>query len=412
MGPQRSAHWVRARALPQAFTIPGGGVSFTPASNLQTLINNNVANTVFVAEGNTTYNNVRNINCGSKHPRLYFPAGAIIDGGGTDLTAIETAEQSAEIYGGVWQNYGGASPPVSLAAITLRNGGIVQDAEFKNNNNTGVALVGETARSGAMTLSRCWLHNNGRYGATGTIQFLGEDCNDPVVEFCRIDNNNTRQLPIGGDAGGTKFVHSINGIYRYNWVFGNYGSGLWWDGYNTGNVIENNVCEDNRNWGFFLELSYGNNKIRHNAALNNGLGDGAPYSIFEEVNILVSCSDGTLGQGGGNEIHNNLVDGAAHGIYLIDHSGHPLPTTGANVHDNDITLRSSGQCGAGDPHSELSIYTVGANNHFENNRYHVASYVNQPKWDWGTAGEPPTANTWSQWQAVGHDSPGGIVTTI
>ena len=55
-----------------------------------------------------------------------------------------------------------------------------------------------------------------------------------IIEDSEIAFNNTRQLSTNGDAGGTKFSGGTDGmIVRHNDVHDNYGSGLWWDGYNT-----------------------------------------------------------------------------------------------------------------------------------------------------------------------------------
>ncbi len=108
-------------------------------------------------------------------------------------------------------------------------------------------------------------------------------------------------------------------IVRRNEVHDNYGAGLWWDGFNKNAQVYDNVVYDNRNWGIFWELSYGGTKIHDNTLTNNGLGDGTP-NWFNNVQLLVSCSDGSVG---GIEIYENTIDGAAYPLGLINHSGHP-----------------------------------------------------------------------------------------
>ena len=97
-------------------------------------------------------------------------------------------------------------------------------------------------------------------------------------------------------------------IVRGNEVHDNYGAGLWWDGFNTNAQVYDNVIYDNRNWGIFWELSYGGTKIHHNTLTDNGVGDGTA-NLFSNVQLLVSCSDGSVG---GIEIYENTIDGAAY----------------------------------------------------------------------------------------------------
>ena len=108
-------------------------------------------------------------------------------------------------------------------------------------------------------------------------------------------------------------------IVRGNEVHDNYGSALGWDGPRQ---VYGNVIRDNRNWGIFWELSYGGAKIHDNTLTGNGIGDGTA-NWFANVQVLVSCSDGSVGR---IEIYDNTIDGAAYPLGLINHSHHPLRT--------------------------------------------------------------------------------------
>ena len=117
-----------------------------------------------------------------------------------------------------------------------------------------------------------------------------------IIEDSEIAFNNTRKLPTDGDAGGTKFSAGTDGmIVRGNEVHDNYGAGLWWDGFNTNAQVYDNVIYNNRNWGIFWELSYGGAKIHDNTLTGNGVGDGTA-NWFNNVQLLVSCSDGSVGR--------------------------------------------------------------------------------------------------------------------
>jgi parallel beta-helix repeat protein len=216
-----------------------------------------------------------------------------------------------------------------------------------------------------------------------------------IVEDSEIAFNNTRRLPTDYDAGGTKFsAGTVGMIVRRNRVHDNYGSGLWWDGYNRNAQVYGNVIYDNRNWGIMYELSLGGTKIHDNTLTGNGIGDGSA-DWFNNVQLLVSCSDGSVGR---IEIYDNTIDGAAYPLGLINHSNHPLRTTGAYVHHNRMTLRSSGdEVGAVAYDGLTELFSTAANNRFESNTYRVTD-PGAAYWAWDGQ-----MLTWSQWQAAGND---------
>jgi hypothetical protein len=87
------------------------------------------------------------------------------------------------------------------------------------------------------------------------------------------------------------------------------------------------------------------------------------------VQLLVSCSDGSVGR---IEIYDNTIDGAAYPLGLINHNHHPLRTTGAYVHHNRMTLRSSGDAvGAVAFDGLTELFSEAANNRFDSNTYRV-----------------------------------------
>ncbi len=190
-----------------------------------------------------------------------------------------------------------------------------------------------------------------------------------IIEDSEIAFNNTRKLPTDDDAGGTKFVGSDGMIVRRNEVHDNYGAGLWWDGYNKNAQVYGNVIYNNRNWGIFYELSYGGTKIHDNTLTGNGLGDGTP-NWFNNVQLLVSCSDGSVGAG--IEIYDNTIDGAAYPLGLINHSHHPTRTRQVYVHDNVMTLRApTTRVGAVAFDGLTELFGAAAGNRFDHNTYRV-----------------------------------------
>jgi parallel beta-helix repeat protein len=375
-------------------------VQVRPGTDLQARIESKPRGTTFCfAKG--LYLLSGTIQTGQKFPRLDLRAGAIIDGQNGGFVGINGPDGPADkpgttILGGVFQHFGNAGAPIWVSPLVVRRNGVVKGTEFKENFNAGLAIQGSNAR-----VSHVDTHHNGRYGLVVTRPCDG--CPGPVgviVEDSEIAFNNTRQLSTSDDAGGTKFSGGTDGmIVRGNEVHDNYGSGLWWDGFNRNAQVYGNVIRDNRNWGIFWELSYGGAKIHDNTLTGNGIGDGTA-NWYNNVQLLVSCSDGSVGR---IEIYDNTIDGAAYPLGLINHSHHPLRTTGVYVHHNRMTLRSSGdEVGAVAFDGLTELFSAAANNRFDSNTYRVTD-PGGAHWAWDGQ-----MLTWSQWQALGHDRYGAV----
>ena len=369
------------------------GVQVRPDTDLQARIESRPRGTTFCfAKG--LYLLSGTIRTGQKFPTLDLRAGAVIDGQNGGFIGINGPDGPANkpgttILGGVFQHFGNAGASWVSPLIVRRNG-VVKGTEFKENFNAGLAIQGSNAR-----VSHVDTHHNGRYGLVVTEPCHG--CPGPVgviVEDSEIAFNNTRMLPTGDDAGGTKFSGGTDGmIVRGNEVHDNYGSGLWWDGYNRNAQVYGNDIRDNRNWGIFWELSYGGAKIHDNTLTGNGTGDGTA-NWYNNVQLLVSCSDGSVGH---IEIYDNTIDGTAYPLGLINGSHHPLRTAGAYVHHNRMTLRSSGEVGAVAFDGLTELFSNAANNRFDSNTYLVTD-PGGAYWAWDGQ-----MLTWSQWQAAGND---------
>ncbi len=374
------------------------GVQVVPGSNIQALIDANPPRTTFCfASGRYLLSGT--IRTGDRFPVLDLRAGAIIDGQNGHFVGIDgpdgpAGQPGTVLLGGVFQHFGNVNAPIWISAVIVRRNGVVVGTEFRENFNTGLSIAGDNAR-----VSDVYTHHNGKYGMVVTQPCAG--CGAPtgvLIEDSEIAFNNTRMLPTDGDAGGTKFSAGTNGmIVRRNEVHDNYGSGLWWDGFNKNAQVYDNVIYDNRNWGIFWELSYGGVKIHNNTLMNNGIGDGTA-SWFTNVQLLISCSDGSIG---GIEIFENTIDGTAYPLGLINHSGHPIRTRGVFVHHNTFTLRSqSSQVGAAAFSGLNELFAPSADNRFDSNTYQVPD-TDGAYWAWNGQ-----VLTWAQWQAAGHDVDG------
>jgi hypothetical protein len=376
------------------------GVNVVPGDNIQALIERRRQHTTFCFRRGV-YELSGTISTGDKFPVLDLRAGAVIDGQNGGFIGISGSDAPAGdrgtiVLGGVFQNFGNEVAPIWVSPLIVRSNWVVKGTEFRRNFNAGLEIQGDNAR-----VSNVESHHNGRYGIVVSGPCWG--CPGPknvLIEDSEIAFNNTRMLPTDDDAGGTKFTGGTDRmVVRGNAVHDNYGAGLWWDGRHTNAQVYDNLIYDNRNWGIMWELSYGGARIHHNTLTDNGVGDGSSMNFFNNVQLLISCSDGSTT--GELEINNNTIDGAAHALALINHSAHPTRTRNVYVHDNTFTLRSSAsRVGAVAYDGLTELFSASANNRFEDNTYRVPDRGGAYwAWDGKTL-------TWSQWRKYGHDDSG------
>jgi parallel beta-helix repeat protein len=378
------------------------GVPVEPGDHLQRLIEGHHRRSTFCfAPG--VYQLSGTVWTGSKFPRLDLRAGAVIDGQNGAFVGINGGgapgrQRGTVILGGVFQHFGNESSPSWVSPVIVNRNWVVVGTEFTENFNAGLAIQGDGAR-----VSRINTHHNGRYGLV--VNAPCGDCPGPVgvvIEHSEIAFNNTRQLSVVGDAGGTKFSGGTRGmIVRHNDVHDNYGQGLWWDTNARNAKIYGNMIYGNRNAGILYEMSFGGTKIHHNTLTDNAMGAG-PVDWTINVQLSIASSDGSRGGRGGIEIYDNTIGGDAYPLGLVTHAGR-RSTKQVQVHDNVLILRSaSSRVGGADGSGTGEMFSPSAGNSFRANTYRVldpqAAY-----WAWN--GE---TLTWAQWQALGHDASGDV----
>jgi len=422
-GPTAGAQPVRDGTIPHAVTIPSG--TFTTVNP-----GDNIAGKITTAGTNGKLWFTK-----GPHPAgatlaplagqqwyLESPAGytrdatdsAVLTGNDAIQTAlVQTAVAGVQIRGGVFEHQGTALSEDFRAAIQHTNGAaagggswLVEDAIIRNNRVKGLILNGPNSIA-----RRCYIHSNGMYGISGGTTAV---VSGTTYEYCRVSNNNTLHFNPVFDAGGTKWSNCPSTTVQYSWFHDNYGSGVWFDGTNYNILIQENVIENNRNWGVFYEISYGGTMIKRNLLSHNGEGDPSD-DIFNNPQLLVSTCDG---QGTGSatfqsiDITKNQIIGFKRAVYLIDTAGHisGFPgTRSVHVYDNDITFTTSAtdRVGAGGNTTSDQIYT--RDNTFEDNHYHTPNTaLAYFHWSGGSPGVG-VDKTWAQWNAFGHDTPGGSI---
>jgi parallel beta-helix repeat protein len=395
-----------AKAITSPLRSPRGpachGVRVAPGDDLQRLIDAHHRRSTFCfASG--VYQLSGTLWTGNKFPRLDLRAGAVIDGQNGAFVGINGAgaprdQRGTVILGGVFQHFGNEAAPTWVSPVIVGRNWVVVGTEFTDNFNAGLGIQGDGAR-----VSRVNTHHNGRYGLV--VGRACADCPGPagvIIEDSEIAFNNTRQLSVLDDAGGTKFSGGTRGmIVRRNDVHDNYGSGLWWDTNSRNAKIYGNRIYGNRNAGILYEASFGGTKIHHNTLTGNGIGDGSvDWTI--NVQLSIASSDGSRGARSGIEIYANTIGGDAYPLGLVTHAGRPS-TKQVHVHDNVLILRAaSSRVGGADNSGTGEMFRPSAGNRFRANTYRVldsqAAY-----WVWN--GE---TLTWAQWQALGHDANGVV----
>jgi hypothetical protein len=437
-GPLPNEQTIRDGAKPNIVLDPGGGITFTGRADLQTKINANPVNSIFVAAGNTTYNWDAVVSTGAKHPRIYFlgdPELCIINGQGLNISggAITGNDNGGEIHGGKFRNFGTSSE--SSHGLSIGGNWLAEDLISENNFGLG---IGAGSSSLPITMRRVITRNNGRYGFNlGQTQLGVWGAKGCLIEDVQISGNNTRHLAVDADAGGTKFPAGggRNSTFRRCWVHDNYGAGLWWDGWHSGILVEDCVIENNRNWGLFLELGWGSTMCRR--LYLKGNGHVTPFdsvtpnnnykSWYGTVQFLVSCCDGTLvandtgtyatGIAGGTGItlRDSYIDTDTYAFGAITHDGHPIPTKDCHFIHNQVWLRNAvgipgsteqgGQIGGMDADSVQILWNEVME--FSDNEYHVANVATDYfKWAGSQNGD---VRDFTEWKAFGKDVDSSMV---
>ena len=176
---------------------------------------------------------------------------------------------------------GGAVAGSSHNALKAVNGWLVENNEFRLISGIAVANYGNGI------VRNNYIHHNGQYGVLGSGTFEGN----------LIANNNTDGFNPNLDAGGSKFLKTINLVVRGNTAAANTGRGFWTDYDNINTLYENNIVENNTEMGIFHEVSCSavvrNNVFRGNNAVMAGksLWNGAQFYSRSSKDIQIFGND-------------------------------------------------------------------------------------------------------------------------
>ena len=359
---------------PQSSLNPTTGVVIEPGQSIQAAVNANPSGTTFW------------LKAGTWHQQSVVPkdgmtfageAGAILDGDNTTVKAFSGTASRVTIRNLVVQNY---NTPLQAGAIqgdwTASLHWLVEYCEIRTNHAAGLYATD------SMIARNNYIHHNGQIG------ILGKG-NGALFTGNEVSYNNTGGNDPDWEAGGMKFLYSTGLRFADNYVHDNYGPGIWFDGYNNGNLIEGNRVVHNQDAGIFYEISY-NAVIRNNTVTSNG-GNGS----IARAGILVSASSGVEVYGNTLSDNSNGVIGlqANRGTAPAQYDAGPLLVQNLYVHDNQISM-NRGLTGLVDQVGDGGIFT--RNNRFEHNTYSV-SLLSRP------FSGPGGSLTPAQWQAAGFD---------
>ncbi len=192
---------------------------------------------------------------------------------------------------------------------------------------------------------------------------LGVGKGGSLVSANRIYDNNTEDFDPGWEAGGLKAVVA-NQVVESNEIFGNDGSGIWYDSGSSGITIRSNRVHDNNYVGIFVEVS-SDIRVTGNAVWENGTGDPG---WVNGAGILVHSSARV-------EVDDNIVAWNADGIGVESQSRRDRPPdadSGIDIHDNAIFMEDG-------PDTQLALswvmdwrgplFTDGRRNGGANNSY-------------------------------------------
>jgi parallel beta-helix repeat protein len=236
-------------------------------------------------------------------------------------------------------------------------------------------------------VTRNYIHHNRQYGIGG-FHSTGALIAKNEIAF----NNTVPDWP--GDMGASKWAAVSNITIRANYVHNNYHHGIWLDGSETGNVIEDNVVVHNRDDGIFDEVS-GQVVIRNNRSAGN-TGHGIFISNSQDANVYGN----TVARNGGSEIE----------LFL---DGNRVASPGRNltnnlIHDNFINASDSvplsnnlaAVLGCINTTDGCTAVAESNNNRFVHNKYRIPSVSGKYFY------YEERHRTWSEWRAIGMDATG------
>lgn len=315
---------------------------------------------------------------------------------------LSTENYAMRIYSGgniiegvIFERY---ASPLQDGAVEVRASGVqLIGCEFLQNAGAGLKVFADNT-----LIQQCRINYNGQLGISGRGRSIR-------MQQCEARGNNEKRTDEDFEGGASKFsrCHSLELVENKAWE--NYGKGLWLDidnGYESGNIIRNNVILDNLGEGIHVELSF-NTTVFNNWLSGNGKAEN---TRMYESQIFIANSSGV-------DVYDNIVVIPAdtyNGIGLHQKSrGQSItyPTVewlcrDVHIYNNRIVFEHSNFtqmfCGM---FADYRTDLINPQNiQWTGNDYYFP--VSRPDWfNWRINS---TSYKWSGWQAAGYDAQGTV----
>lgn len=288
--------------------------------------------------------------------------GSVLDGEYEEIFAVFAHDLDDPVVGVTVRNLVVEHYATPAEQGTVGGGGAV-DWLIESNEIRYSTGAGVSGASG-MTVRQNYIHHHEQIGIVVGVPAVGM-----TVEGNEIsENNHTKRYEMSWEAGGAKFIRTIDLVVRGNYVHDNQGAGLWTDGENTNVLYEDNIVLDNAGPGIHHEISY-DAVIRDNVVLRNA-------HDYYVGGILIAGSENVEVYG------NTLIDNDGGIIALQEDRGSGsrgrYDIDNLSVYENNISY-DSGFTGALDQIGDGTIFD--SNVSFADNIYDVEP--DQQAFSWG-----------------------------
>jgi hypothetical protein len=256
------------------------------------------------------------------------------------------------------------------------------------NHGVGIGFAGHSAVASNLITKQGQLG----FGSQGTGSLVTD--ND-------ISYNDSSGYSPGWEAGGSKSWGTADETLTHNYVHNNMGSGFWDDGGTVNTIYEYNLIVGNWGAGIQHEISY-DATIEYNEISGNGFGQHLGWAWDAGIQIQSSGGAKLINVAG------NVVIGNYNGIAILD-SGHrvleqPMPhgphiVRNVWVHNNIIAMSGNEHTGAVEDDKNNAIFSAN-HNRFNNNVYYLWSLTGS-SFTWANALIP-----WQRWRGYGNDRQG------
>src|SRR4030095_1607640 len=131
------------------------------------------------------------------------------------------------------------------------------------------------------------VNDNGQLG-------IGGSCSGCLLEYNQTNRNNWKRFNVSWEGGAMKFVYTTNTTLRYHQAGDNFGNGIWFDGHNSDNVIEQSIAYRNLQSNIFLEAHTTKTIVRNNVSFGATVYVTPTYTVGGAGMIIYRSPNNTI----------------------------------------------------------------------------------------------------------------------